>query len=319
MIITRQHTAIFVIGLALFAAACIGCKQTRNAAEVAGSPANDQPAVFVVNYPLQYFAERIGRDLVKVHFPAPRDVDPAFWQPSAEVIADYQSADLILLNGANYARWVKNATLPQSKLVDTSAAVSERFITVENDITHQHGPQGEHSHAGIAFTTWLDPTIAIEQARAIKAAFCSLLPEHQVTIETAFEELAEDLRSVDSRLQELFAEHKEQPVVFSHPVYQYFIRRYDLNAKSVHWEPNVIPDDRAWAELKLLVGDHRAQLFIWEGTSAKQSIEKLLGIGIHSAVFDPCSNVPETGNYLSAMNRNFEALSARFSKSHDRY
>ena len=39
-------------------------------------------------------------DLIDVTYPGPADEDPAFWQPGAEEIAAYQSADLILLNGA---------------------------------------------------------------------------------------------------------------------------------------------------------------------------------------------------------------------------
>ena len=41
-----------------------------------------KPQIYVVNYPLQYFTERIGKDLVDVHFPVPDNVDPAFWVPS---------------------------------------------------------------------------------------------------------------------------------------------------------------------------------------------------------------------------------------------
>ena len=36
----------------------------------------------------------------------------------------YQGADLILLNGATYAKWIDRVTLPASKLVDTSAALA---------------------------------------------------------------------------------------------------------------------------------------------------------------------------------------------------
>jgi ABC-type Zn uptake system ZnuABC Zn-binding protein ZnuA len=37
--------------------------------------------VYVVNYPLKYFTERIAQDKVAVLFPAPTDKDPAFWMP----------------------------------------------------------------------------------------------------------------------------------------------------------------------------------------------------------------------------------------------
>ena len=71
--------------------------------------------VYVVNYPLAYFAERIGGDVVRVHFPAPAEGDPAFWSPDADTIAAYQNADLLLLNGADYAKWVDRATLPSRR------------------------------------------------------------------------------------------------------------------------------------------------------------------------------------------------------------
>ena len=74
----------------------------------------------MVNYPLKYFAERIGGPHVNVTLPVTADEDPVYWVPGIEVIGQYQQADLILLNGAGYAKWVKKASLPRSKTVDTS-------------------------------------------------------------------------------------------------------------------------------------------------------------------------------------------------------
>ena len=68
--------------------------------------------VYTVNYPLAYFAERIGGDYVEVIFPAPPDIDPAFWTPDGATIGGYQNADLIILNGAGYAKWTEKVSLP---------------------------------------------------------------------------------------------------------------------------------------------------------------------------------------------------------------
>ena len=126
--------------------------------------AADRLVVYAVNYPLAYFAERIGAEHVEVHFPAPAGVDPAFWVPNAETVAGYQGADLILLNGADYAKWVTKATLPMSAMVNTTAAATDRYIEIEALTTHSHGPEGEHAHGGTAFTTWLDMRLALCQA-----------------------------------------------------------------------------------------------------------------------------------------------------------
>jgi zinc transport system substrate-binding protein len=130
----------------------------------AGAGAKDADAplsVYVVNYPLQYFAEQIGGPDVRVVFPAPADGDPVFWKPSPEQIAAYQKADLILLNGASYAKWVAHVSLPASRMVDTSASFTDQFIPLEDQVTHSHGMSGKHEHDDVAFTTWLDPQQAI--------------------------------------------------------------------------------------------------------------------------------------------------------------
>ena len=70
------------------------------------------------------------------------------------------------------------------------------------------------------------------------------------------------------------------PLVASHPVYQYFARRYALNLKAVLWEPDVVPDDNAWAALKRLLKTHRAQWMIWEGKPIKESVKRLKQMGV---------------------------------------
>ena len=83
---------------------------------LAENMSSDKLTVYTVNYPLKYFAERIGGEYVEVVFPAPADVDPAYWLPDRETVSDYQKADIILLNGAHYAKWVEKVTLPGSRM-----------------------------------------------------------------------------------------------------------------------------------------------------------------------------------------------------------
>src|SRR5688500_10032420 len=87
----------------------------RNQAETSTIKPTGRPTIVTVNYPLAYFAEQLaGKDAV-VKFPAPPDEDPDYWQPDEESIEQYQNADLILLNGSDYAKWTKSVSLPESK------------------------------------------------------------------------------------------------------------------------------------------------------------------------------------------------------------
>jgi len=105
-----------------------------------------------------------------------------------------------------------------------------------------------------------------------------------------------------------------RPLVFSHPVYQYFIRRYGLNGQEVHWEPEESLAPEQWAELKQILKEHPAQWMIWEGTPNPSTVDELKKSGLDSLTFDPCGNVPETGDYLSVMRENVLNLKKAFSR-----
>jgi zinc transport system substrate-binding protein len=231
-------------------------------------------------------------------------VDPAFWSPEPETIASYQAADLILLNGADYAKWVAQASLPTTRLVDTGSAYADRLIPLEEAVTHAHGPEGEHAHGGLAFTTWLDPTLALEQARAIAAAFEKARPEQAAEYGARLASLEADLTALDERLEAVAATIGDRPLLFSHPVYQYLERRYDLNGRSVHWEPDAEPSEKQWRELQRLLDEHPARWMVWESEPLDAVAARLEERGVASVVFEPCGHVPAESDYLSVMRSN---------------
>ncbi len=266
--------------------------------------------VYTTNYPLAYFAERIGGDQVEVVFPAPADVDPAYWAPEPEVIADFQQADLILLNGAGYEKWLERASLPASKLVDTSVAMESSYIPLDEGVVHTHGLEGEHSHKGWAFTTWMDPMIAIAQAQAVQEALSDLRPEAAADFRVAYEGLQADLLVLDAQLGKVAADVGDQPIVFSHPVYQYLDEHLGLNGESVHWEPGEMPTEEMWEVLATLLQSHPAELMLWEAEPLEAVKSRLEGLGLQSVVYNPCGNAPESGNYGSVMLQNLANLQA---------
>jgi len=278
----------------------------------AGDPDDDSLTVYVVNYPLQYFAQRIAGNHANVVFPAPADEDPAFWTPDPETIAAFQKADLILLNGAGYARWVNKASLPRSKVVDTSTGFKDQYIKVDGAVTHSHGAEGKHAHEGVAFTTWIDFDLATRQARAIGDALSRMRPDLQEELQSSYAMLAKDLKEIDGAIKEIVSKDPSPPLIGSHPVYDYFSRRYGLTMKSVHWEPDEVPSDAQWVELQGILKVHPAKWMIWEAKPMQASVDKLEAAGIKSLVFDPCANVPDQDDFLSVMRRNAENLKTAF-------
>jgi len=285
-----------------------GCSDGENKVVESASNGTERPLVYATNYPLEYFVERIAAPVVDVRFLVPGDQDPAYWSPDREDVLAMQEADLIVLNGASYESWLENVSLPPSRMVVTTDGLGDRLVPLEKETTHSHGLEGDHEHSGTAFTTWLDPTLAVAQAAAIQDALTARWPQHSDRFETQLAGLTEELTTLDVETQDAVAGSPELPVLFSHPVYQYLAQRYRLNARSVHWEPDQMPVEAAWQELAAIHGDFPASWMIWEDRPLQEISERLESIGIRSAVLDPCANTPPSGDFLSVMEKNLEAL-----------
>jgi zinc transport system substrate-binding protein len=271
--------------------------------------ATDTPRLRIVasNYPLAYFAERIGGSRVRVEMPVPAGEDPSYWKPNAQAVGEIQKAELLLLNGADYEKWLPKVSLSKFKLADTSLGFKNSYIRIENAVTHSHGLGGAHSHDGLANTTWLDFAQAQQQAEAAAQAMARKRPELKTVFMENLKSLQSDLAELDIQLK---AAVSNRPLLGSHPVYQYLARRYGLNMRNMHWEPNEMPSPTEWEGLNALLAVHPAKAMLWEAQPSAEIATKLKTLEVDSLVFDPCANRPEVGDFLEVMKRNLENLRA---------
>ncbi len=270
--------------------------------------------VVTSNYPLYFFASRIiqGVDGAPEIVLPDIDGDPAFWIPSTEQIQLLQSADAVILNGAGAESWLNLISIDRRRVVDTSSAILDRLIPLEGTVQHQHGPEGEHSHQGTAFTTWLDPQLAIAQAHVVTDALIKLAPAGESGFRSNMATLERDLVALDAQLVEVFAKLEGRPVLFSHPVYQYLKRRYNVNGISVHWEPDEEPSMPNWIELQQILASHPARIMFWEDKPLSSTTQRLSDSGVTSIAFHIIVNKPDEGDYLSIMRDNASRLESLF-------
>lgn len=288
-----------------------GCEEKKEEVMVAKMEVPATGGVVVANYPLAFFAEKLLAGAMPVTFDAPADEDPAFWQPDDEALGRFQAAKVILLNGAGYSKWVEQVSLPESRVVDTAALFEADFIETKELVSHSHGPEGEHSHAGTAFTTWIDLQQAVKQLEAVKVALQSRVKvEERAGLEERAEALKGKLLALDERALAAGKKLSGRALLGSHPVYQYLARRYELNLREVHWEPDQVPGKEAVEELDSLLKEEAATVMLWEGEPVEASVALLKDKGISSVVFDPCGNRPESGDFLSVMEANVANLEA---------
>jgi zinc transport system substrate-binding protein len=262
-----------------------------------------------VNYPLAYFAERLGGDLIEVVYPIPADRDPAFWRPGIADIAAYQQADVIALNGAGYADWVAKASLPRAATVDTSAGFAQELIATET-ITHSHGEDGDHSHTGTANHTWLDFDLAAAQAEALAERMTRRMPELSSAINSNLKDLQANLDELDRRATEVTRDLTDAVFIASHPRYQYFARAYGLTIESLEWEAAAAPTEDQLVALDALMSETGASLFIWEAEPPAEARAAVAERGLTDIVFPTGARKPEETDFILQMNAVLDELDA---------
>jgi zinc transport system substrate-binding protein len=148
----------------------------------------------------------------------------------------------------------------------------------------------------------------------VKKALAVKLPEAQSQLESRFVDLEKELLELDVQIKGFLSSNAKSPLLFSHPVYQYFERRYELNGRSVHWEPAEAPTEAMWVEFKELLAKHPAKVLVWEGETDPEIIKKLQEQGVKSVVFNPCGNVPAEGDFIFVMRNNIKRLRIAYQK-----
>lgn len=285
-------------------------------AEVPAAPEAERPVVYTTFYPSTYFTERIGGDHVDVVCPCPADADPAFWMPDDETIAAYQQADLIIVNGASFEKWLGKVTLPMSRIVDTTKPLADDFIVLKDAVTHSHGPSGEHSHEGIDGHTWLDPVNARMQAGEIRTALVKRFPAHKEAFEQGYAALSQDLDALDARLKSLAEKMRNQVLLCNHPAWNYVGRRYGWQLKTFHLDPETMPDDDALNEIKTFLEGQGARYMLWEAEPAAEIAGRMREeFGLKSIVYSPGEalekeQLEEGEDFLTVMHANVDRLEA---------
>jgi zinc transport system substrate-binding protein len=310
---------LFILSLGI---ALAGCDRSPPGPSGTG-PATATPAVASADvittfYPAEFFALRIAGGLVNVECPLPEYDDPIFWQPDGETIARYQSAKLVVINGAGYERWVATASLPLSRTCDLSRSFSSEFVKFKST-RHSHGGGGEHSHEGTDGHTWMDPNNAAKQVDTLLVAMSRRWPEHEKAFSDNAASLREELLKLDASFRELTPKLAGIKLIASHPAYNYIAKRYGWSIANVDLPPDAAPTPKQLQVLRGLLNGPSIILFEYDPgatvLAALATLDRLTPV-----VFRPGETIPPEDriagfDYLSIMNGNLARLGAAATKN----
>ena len=299
------------MGVVLFLAGCSTGKVVDSSKINSGSASDGRPRIIAVSYALQYLTQAIAGDGIEVQFPAAQADSPADWKPTAEQVAQIQSADLIVVNGPGptYAHWLVRVSLPESRIVHASQNLPlADFIRVEDyRIEHQHGPEGKHSHAYLVPFTWLDPAVAGRQADQIAQALTARFPAQAATFQSNRKHLQDEL----TKLSQALAEVPDRPVLATTPELQFLTRAAGAQESHLLWfAPPTIDAWRATERqaVKERIDQTGARAMLVTRPLPRAIQTDLRAMGLTLVPIQLLDRPPADGDYLAAMADNIQRL-----------
>lgn len=205
----------------------LGCSSPSSSVTMVGLPTegnNDGERVQLVTtlYPLEFFANYIGGDLVEVKNLVAPGVEAHDFEPSPYHMRLMRSADMILFNGAGFEPWMERAL---DGLNDDPRVVVEaaRGLVDENE-PEQNGVDSERLDPHV----WLDLDNAARQVEKIRDALIQIAPDHENEILTNAKNLLNELTQLDTEFRSGVEDCRMNTFVTSHSAFGHLADKYGL-------------------------------------------------------------------------------------------
>lgn len=179
-------------------------------------------------YPLYEFASKIVGDRAEVSSLVPAGVEPHDWELTAEDVSRGNAADVLIINGAGFERWVND--LEPKFIVNTSEGIEFNYEE-ENEAgaTNEHGHEGD----GVNPHIWLDPMLAKHQVGKIRDAMTRSDPANADYYNQNAVRFTTELDSLDAFIRSELASCDKLDFIAFHDAFIYFSERYGLMQHSI--------------------------------------------------------------------------------------
>jgi len=116
------------------------------------------------------------------------------------------------------------------------------------------------------------------------------------------------------------ANYRSKPILASHPAYNYLAKRYQWNIISLDLDPEEMPSEEAFANIKTLLRESPASHILWEAEPKKEIAARMSSqLNLTSVEFSPCELLEEEQlqagvDYLTVMKRNIRNIRPVFAE-----
>ena len=208
------------------------------------------------------------------------DQDPHLFEASPRTAKDVASAQVVILNGADYDSWM-------AKLIAASPAAGRREIDVGKLVGAK---PGANPHL------WYGPDNMKAAAKALREAFAALDPAHDKDYAANEAAFLASMQGVDDAIASLRKRYQGVPVAASEPVFGYAAQAIGLDiaeqkfALAVMNDTEPSPSDVAAFEDDLR--GHKVHAMIYNSQASAPAVERLVALAKENHV--PVVGVTET-------------------------
>jgi len=212
-----------------------GCSQPSPVSKQTDSP--ETQTIVTTSVALTEVATQLSSGTIPVGNVIPEDRLSPDWRPRKAAVRKLQQASLVLLNGAGWEPWTERVSLATSRTLETSGSAASRWIQIPDAVTHQHGPEGSHSHAGTVWSTWLSPELFRTQIAEVESRFVKNWPERRAEINREAGQLRSQLQPAVALCQATRerVSGRKFSVVADSPIWLYLMRDTGLEGSWLHW------------------------------------------------------------------------------------
>lgn len=308
--------ALSLVGATALLAGCGAAGSTTENTE------SNKLQVVTTFYPMYDFTKQVAQDDAEVSMLLEAGMEVHSFEPSSQMIAEIQDADVFIYNSPEMETWVPDvlASIDTSDMVVICASDAITLLEYEGEAhAHDHESEEEGANAGHSHTVdphvWLDPVLAQTEVSTIAEGLAEADPDNA-------EDYLENAGIYNGKLNELdeayraaFEGTENRTFVTQHAAFAYLAARYDLNQISVTGlNAEVEPSAAALATLSDYVKANNISHIYFENNASSQTAETLAEeVGVELAVLSPLEGITEEdqkkgSDYISVMLENLEAL-----------
>ena len=308
--------ALSLVGATALLAGCGAAGSTTENTE------SDKLQVVTTFYPMYDFTKQVAQDDAEVSMLLEAGMEVHSFEPSSQMIAEIQDADVFIYNSPEMETWVPDvlASIDTSDMVVICASDAITLLEYEGEAhAHDHESEEEGANAGHSHTVdphvWLDPVLAQTEVSTIAEGLAEADPDNA-------EDYLENAGIYNGKLNELdeafraaFEGTENRTFVTQHAAFAYLAARYDLNQISVTGlNAEVEPSTAALATLSGYVkANNISHIYFGNNASSQTAETRAEEVGVELAVLSPLEGITEEdqkkgSDYISVMLENLEAL-----------